>query len=279
MRAHLVQLDIAWEDKAKNHDRVADMLDKADVARGDFVLLPEMFDTGFSFNVERTNDKAGATLTFLLELADDLGVTVQGGRTVAACHQCMASNVMTTVEPGQKVLCEFTKIHPFSLGGEQEKFAGGDEVMTYQLRGANGRDGGAGRDDGRTDGESFTVAPAICYDLRFPELFRKGLRLGAELFAVGACWPSVRQAHWRALLIARAIENQAYVLGVNRVGSDPDTTEKPGLKYGGGSIVVSPKGEIIGELGDQPSVLSVAIDPKEVKRWRDVFPAWKDGRL
>lgn len=266
MRAHLVQLSIAWHDKAANHDRVAALLDKADVSPGDFVLLPEMFDTGFSFDVEATNDKNGTTLTFLLELADDLGVVVQGGRTVAACHseQCAARNIMTAAAPGQRVLCEYTKIHPFSLGGEQARFPGGSDVMVYPHAASDA---------------TFTIQPAICYDLRFPELFRAGLAKGADVIAIGACWPAARAAHWRALLIARAIENQAYALGVNRVGSDPDTTEKPGLKYAGGSIVVSPRGEVVGELGDEEGVLSVEVDPKEVRRWREIFPAWKDRRM
>lgn len=262
MRAHLVQLSIAWHDKAANHDRVATLLDKADVQPGDIILLPEMFDTGFSFDVEATNDKNGQTLQFLLDLADDLGAMVQGGRTVAACHaqHCAARNIMTAVAPGQRVLCEYTKIHPFSLGGEQARFPGGSEVVVYQHA-------------------DFTIAPAICYDLRFPELFRAALAMGADTIAIGACWPAARAAHWRALLIARAIENQSYVLGVNRVGADPDTTEKPGLKYAGGSIIVSPRGEIVGELDAQEGVLSAEIDAKEIRRWRDLFPAWKDRRL
>ncbi len=262
MRAHLVQLDIAWEDKPANFERVARLLDRVDVAPGDVVLLPEMFDTGFSFNVEATNDKNGQTLSFLLELADDLKAVVQGGRTVAACHaeQCAARNIMTVAAPGNRVLCEYTKIHPFSLGGEQARFPGGRDVMVYQHAG-------------------LTIAPAICYDLRFPELFRQGLAMGADAYALGACWPASRAAHWRALLIARAIENQAYVMGVNRVGADPDTTEKPGLKYGGGSIVVSPRGEVVGELAAEEGVLSAEIDPKEIRRWREIFPAWKDRRL
>jgi predicted amidohydrolase len=268
MRAHLVQLSIAWHDKAANHERVAALLDKADVSPGDFVLLPEMFDTGFSFDVEATNDKNGRTLEFLLELAEDLGVVVQGGRTVAACHseQCAARNIMTAVAPSNKVLCEYTKIHPFSLGGEQTRFPGGSDVMVYAHAVGVG-------------GDTFTIQPAICYDLRFPELFRAGLAKGADVIALGACWPAARASHWRALLIARAIENQAYVLGVNRVGADPDTAEKPGLKYAGGSIVVSPRGEVVGELGAEEGVLSVEVDAKEIRRWREVFPAWKDRRI
>jgi predicted amidohydrolase len=123
--------------------------------------------------------------------------------------------------------------------------------------------------------------PATCYDLRFPELFRDGLRAGAEVIALGACWPSVRHAHWRALLIARAIENQCFVLGVNRVGDDPaqigaGVGQVAGLRYLGGSLVVSPMGDVLGELGADEGVLSVEIHAQSVRDWRSKFRAWKD---
>ena len=137
---------------------------------------------------------------------------------------------------------------------EPEFFQGGSHVLTYTWN-------------------DLTVCPAICYDLRFPELFRKGLKLGAHIFALGANWPSPRQHHWRALAIARAIENQAFVLAVNRTGDDPH------LSYTGGTIAVDPKGDILGELTDQPGTLSVEIDPKALHDWRATFPAWKDMRL
>src|ERR1051325_4781369 len=188
-RAHLVQVDIAWEDPKENYERVRQLLDRADLRAGDLVLLPEMFDTGFSFNIQQTNDKGGGTLAFLVELADEFQVVVQGGRTVASCHKCAASNVMSVVAPQDgraRVACEYAKIHPFSIGREHEAFEAGAEIVMYAWEGAGVR-----------------VCPAICYDLRFPELFRLGLLRGAECFALGACWPSVRQHHWRAPLHPR----------------------------------------------------------------------------
>ncbi len=265
--AHLVQLNIAWHDKSVNHERVRQLLDKVDVQRGDLILLPEMFDTGFSFAFEDTNDKDGRTLTFLVELAQDTGAIVQGGRTVAPCHACNASNVMTVVSgDGQgRVLAEYAKMKLFSPGGEDGRFEKGRGVKTFEWSG-------------------MRVMPAVCYDLRFPELFRAGLALGAEVIALGACWPSVRQAHWRALLVARAIENQCIVLGVNRVGDDPPKTTlgvglTPGLHYAGGTVAVGPKGDVLGELADQSGVLSVACDLGAVHDWRAKFPAWKDAGL
>jgi predicted amidohydrolase len=264
MRAHLVQLDIAWEDAPANHDRVLALLDSAagGISRGDFILLPEMFDSGFSFNTHKTNDTQGRTLQFLLDLADDLGVVVQAGRTVAPCHRCSARNITSVVGPGQRLLCEYAKMHLFSPGGEDRAFEPGKDVVAYELP------------------EGVLVQPAICYDLRFPELFRVGRARGAEAIALGACWPSTRAHHWRALLIARAIENQALVLGVNRVGSDPPKENGfPAITYAGGSIAVSPTGEVLGELNDRPGVLSVPVDADAVRSWRSKFRCWGDARL
>jgi predicted amidohydrolase len=96
---------------------------------------------------------------------------------------------------------------------------------------------------------------------------------GAEVFAVGACWPAKRIHHWRALLIARAIENQAFVLGVTRTGREP------GVEYAGGTIAIDPTGKVLGELGPDEGVLSVEINPGTLRDWRGAFPAWKEHRL
>lgn len=258
MKAHLVQLDIAWEDKPANYRRVERLLDAAHVEPGDLVLLPEMFDTGFSLATETTSDRGGQTLRFLLSLATDLRVTVQGGRTVHDCHAAHASNRASVVSPQGDLLADYAKVHPFTFGREGERFAGGRDVTTYTWAGP---------------ARTLRVCPAVCYDLRFPELFRIGLLQGAEAFAVIANWPEARHAHWRALLTARAIENQALVLGVNRVGKDPH------LSYLGGSIALGPKGDVLGELGPEEGVLSVPVDPASVARWREVFPAWRDIKL
>jgi omega-amidase len=261
MRAHLIQLDIAWEAKQANYDKVERLVASIDAQPGDLILLPEMFDTGFSFNLKKTADYEGGTQRYLAQLASDLGVYVQGARTVHTPGAPHAHNRASIFNPQGKLIADFSKIHPFSLGMEQERFEGGDEVLTYQWTGPG------------EDPPSLTVCPAICYDLRFPELFRRGLLKGAEVFALGANWPEARVHHWRALLIARAIENQAFVLGVNRTGRDPN------LAYIGGSIAVGPRGEILGELGPEEAALSVEINPAELHAWRGKFPAWRDIKL
>ncbi|MFN0130951.1 MAG: nitrilase-related carbon-nitrogen hydrolase [Phycisphaerales bacterium] len=256
MRAHLVQIDIAWEDRKANFARARALLDDADVEPGDLIVLPEMFDTGFSMATERTADTDGATLRFLGDMAREFRATVQGGRTVAV--GAMAHNRAPVLGPDGALIAEYAKIHPFTYGKEHERFIGGTEVVTYEWR---------------WGAESIRVCPAICYDLRFPELFRLGLRRGAEVYAIGANWPEARQHHWRALLIARAIENQAVVLGVNRTGKDIN------LNYAGGTIAVSATGEVLGELAMAEGVLSLEADIKAARGWRSRFPAWRDSRL
>lgn len=261
MRAHLVQFDMRWEDKPFNRLRTRELLEAARPDPGDLAVLPEMFDTGFSFAFERTADSDGKTLGFLKDLARDLRITVHGARTVLGPDNRGRNRVSVTAPDGS-LICEYDKIHPFTLGKEPEHFTGGDTVTTYTWS--------SGRDD--KDG-ALTVCPAICYDLRFPELFRLGLLKGAEVFALGSSWPAAREFHRHTLSVARAIENEAYVLSVNRCGSDPSLT------YAGGSLAVSPKGEILGQLDDREGVLSVEIDPGALRVWRRTFPAWKDHRL
>ncbi len=260
MRAHLVQPDIAWEDPGENFRRVDRLISSAPIEPGDLVVLPEMFAVGFSLNIDTTAPSALETLDYLLNLADDLDAIVLGGRPVKNCDCARATNNLTAAAPGRKVLCDYSKIHPFSFGKEPEAFTGGDEILLFDWPAPGGA-------------EPLRVCPTICYDLRFPELYRRGMLMGAETLVIAANWPEARQTHWRTLALARAIENQAFVLAVNRTGPDPH------LNYVGGTIAVSPRGEVLGELGDEVGVLSVEIDPAALRAWRAEFPAWRDARL
>jgi predicted amidohydrolase len=259
VRAHLVQLDIAWEDKPANHERIRALLAPCLIEPGDIIALPEMFDTGFSIRVERTTTDPERSVEFLRAIASAHRATViasipvmeDGGRARNRAH---------IVDAAGEIAATYDKVHPFSYGLESQRFSGGDEACTVRIAmGATSR--------------PTIICPVVCYDLRFPELFRLGLDRGAEVFVVVANWPRERAEHWRALLIARAIENQAIVLGVNRAGTDPN------LSYAGGSIAIDPRGRILGEAGPGEGVLSVVIDPEWVRTWRDKFPSWRDRRV
>lgn len=259
MRAHLVQLDIRWKDKAANYARVHELVAAAKPAPQELVVLPEVFDTGFTLDLMASPDDDGATLAFQKELARKWSVTVHACRTVKGADG-KGRNRATVVSPKGEIVAEYDKVHPFSLGPEGKResdcFTAGKVVVTYEWT---------------CNGQTLHVCPVICYDLRFPELFRRGLAAGAEMFIVPANWPDTRVFHWTTLLTARAIENQAFVLGANRAGQDP------ALKYPGKSIAIGPMGETLAEADEKECVLSVEIDRKLLDSWRSKFPAWKEA--
>ena len=248
-----VQFDIAWEDKAANFSRVRALLADARPARGSLIVLPEMFATGFSMNLAITRQSgAREDEAFLAALAREHRAFVIGGVVSPGAGE-MGRNESVAFSPSGELLARYVKIHPFSLGGEAQGHEAGREVVTFACGG-------------------FTVAPFVCYDLRFPEIFRAAAHRGANLFTVIALWPVKRQHHWLTLLQARAIENQAYVVGVNRVGSEPQFT------YAGRSVVVDPHGIVIADAGEQERVMHAVLDVETVESWRRDFPALRDAR-
>ena len=247
-----VQLDIAWEDKAANFRRVESLLQGTPPATGSLVVLPEMFASGFSMNLAVTRQNAAhEDETFLAGLARKYGVFVTGG-VVSRGSGEMGRNDAVVFSPDGRLLARYAKIHPFSLSGETQKHEAGTEIVTFSWAG-------------------FTVAPFVCYDLRFPEIFRAAAQRGANLFVVMALWPAKRQQHWLTLLQARAIENQAYVVGVNRVGREPE------FLYAGRSVVVDPQGVIVADAGEREQVLTAALEPEVAITWRHHFPALRDA--
>lgn len=247
------QLDIAWEDKPENFRRVREMLAAADVQPGALVALPEMFATGFSMHVDTIAEaEDGPTHVFLAELAAELKSHVVGG-VVTRASDGRGRNDAVVFGPDGRQVARYAKLHPFSFVGETKHYQAGSELTAFR------------------SGE-FNVAPFVCYDLRFPEAFRLAVARGAELMVVIANWPAPRDAHWRALLPARAIENQCYVLAVNRAGSDPH------VPYAGSSMIVTPRGETAAIADARPQVLTAEIDRQPLLEYRREFPALADMR-
>jgi len=246
-----VQLDIVWENKRANHDKVRDFVGAAKLPAGSLVVLPEMFATGFSMDVDQTAQSGEAeTEAFLSTLAKERSLFVCGG-VVTRGPDGRGLNQSVTFSPDGARLDRYAKIHPFSYGGETLKYSAGSEVHVYKV--------------GGTPTASF-----VCYDLRFPEIFRNAARRGAELYTVIANWPEPREAHWLALLKARAIENQAYVIGVNRCGRDPK------LSYSGRGQVIDPRGSILADGGNAEGVFRAEIDLEALRTYRKEFPALQD---
>jgi len=247
------QFDIVWEDKAANFDRVRALVKDASVERGALIVLPEMFATGFSMRLETILEpEQGPTQQFLSQLARETGAYVIGGVAISN-RDGRGRNEALVVDPQGRDILRYCKLHPFSLGGEDKHFAPGEETCSF----------GWG---------PFNVAPFICYDMRFPEIFRHQTRLGAQVLVVIANWPVARDAHWQTLLRARAIENQAYVIGVNRVGNDPQ------LAYAGHSMIIDPRGETLSMAGEAPQIIQSQLQIESLLAYRRQFPALRDMR-
>lgn len=243
------QWDLAWEDPEANFARASELLEHVDGA--DLVILPEMFSTGFSMDVATVaeEDSSGAE-KYLRNLAEEKDAAVLGG-LVRGQEDGWGRNELIGFAPGGGELVRYQKNRTFRYTGESQHYVNGKEVSLFEW-------------------QAWKVAPLICYDLRFPELFRRATAKGAELIVVIASWPSVRVEHWVTLLRARAIENQAYVVGVNRTGQDPNN------EYPGRSVVIDPWGEIVADAGDRDGLVEAGISLETVRGWRDEFPALED---
>lgn len=251
MKIHAVQFAPTWENKAGSFERLHQLFEKSPPQPGSLIVLPEMFATGFSHQLNITlEEEGGQTEVFLRELAAHWQCAVLGG-VVTPGPNGMGHNQALAISPEGVELARYTKIRPFSLGGESEVHAPGNNLVVFDWQGIN-------------------IAPLICYDLRFPELARAALGQGAELFIYIAAWPARRIQHWLTLLQARAIENQAYVLGVNRCGEEPSTT------YCGRTVLVDPYGVIIADASDGEKVLKAEVHASVVSDWRRDFPGVRD---
>lgn len=247
-----VQLDIQWESKSSNHRRVRELLQEACIQPGSLIILPEMFDTGFSMNLEKTAQTQGRESEhFLKDLAVQYASTVLGGVVSPAVEGC-AGNEAVAFSPEGELLARYRKQRPFSLVGEADHYPAGSESVIFWWNGVS-------------------VAPFICYDLRFPELFRPPVFQGAEMLVVIACWPAARSEHWVRLLQARAIENLAITVGVNRCG------EEPNLKFDGRSCAFDHMGQQLLQASSEPQILQCSVDIESMRRWRNKFPALRDA--
>lgn len=252
MKVFAVQSDIHWENRAANYANVREMIIRADVPAGSLIVLPEMFDVGFSMNTAATDPgDPSISEAFVRELAIERKSAVLAG-VVARAGGGQLANEAVAIGPDGSELGRYRKCRTYSLAGEDRHYCAGTGHVTFEWDGCR-------------------IAPFICYDLRFPELFRPAAPQ-VDLIIVIASWPEPRIEHWFRLLQARAIENLAYVLGVNRTGRDPS------LNYVGRSCFFDPRGNPVFEADARQQVLSADLDPVEARRWRGQFPVLRDMR-
>jgi predicted amidohydrolase len=255
MRIAAVQHDIVWNDRAANFARLAPMIAGAAGAGAELVLLTETFSTGFSVDTDDfAEDEDGPSSAFLRAQAAATGAWVCGSCPEVppgASEDRRPHNSFVLAGPDGTVH-RYRKIHPFTYGGEDKHVRPGDELVTVQIGG-------------------LRVSPFVCYDLRFADEFWQRAAQ-TDVYLVPANWPASRRLHWQTLLQARAIENQAYVVGCNRVG------DGGGLAYCGDSRIVDPTGELLATASQGESILFADVTADHVLDVRTRFRFMQDRR-
>ena len=250
LRVSLIQTDLVWNDPTANRARFTTKL-AALAGRTDLVILPEMFTTGFSMDVaERAEAHPGPTLTWLREQSASLDAAVVG--SVMVRDGADYRNRLYWAEPGGRAL-HYDKKFLFKTAGEHEHYTPGTETLTVAYRG-------------------WKIRPLVCYDLRFPEWSRNDPADPYDLLLYVASWPAPRAYDWRTLLAARAIENQAYVAAVNRVGEDG-----AGLRYRGDSTIIDPgpRSRLV-SLAEAPATVTVLLELDGLRALRRRLPFLAD---
>jgi predicted amidohydrolase len=251
MKVAAVQHDIAFEDAPATCAALRPLLDQASAAGARLIVLTEMFATGYTMRPERfAEDEGGPVEQWLLEQAKARDAHLIGSVAQRGPDGRFRNNGLVASPDGR--LERYAKIHPFTYSREHEHYAAGEKSLTVDL-----------------DGVRTSIF--VCYDLRFADDFWP-LAPDTDLYVVPANWPRERREHWRVLLRARAVENQAYVVGVNRVGSRGD------LHYVGDSAVIDPLGRALVEASEAPAVLVAEIDPATVASVRRDLPFLPDRR-
>ncbi len=244
----LVQAPLNFGAIAANLAAFAELL--VDAQGADLILLPEMFNTGFNMDSSQHAEPVdGATTQWMLKQASKLNAVVCGSLNIRVAEGDHRNRLIWARPDGS--YSWYDKRHLFRMAGEHQRYTAGNQQLKVELKG-------------------WRIRPLICYDLRFPVWSRDA---GAtDLLLYVACWPSVRSSSWNRLLAARAIENQCYVAGVNRIGEDHN-----GLAHSGDSQVLDYLGDAMLHIRDQGGVFRASLSADKLNRYRDKFPAWQDA--
>ncbi len=246
----IAQMNITWENSNENMKKVENFVKKASEDKVELILFPEMALTGFTMAINNLSLTEDEIINWIKKVAIENKMNIGLGFAIKVDEKGKNKYVIASKEG--RILVKYTKIHPFSYGGENVKYCSGDEICICRIN-------------------QFNITPFICYDLRFPEIFQIASK-EAEIIIVAASWPESREDHWIILLKARAIENQCYVIGINRVGLGN------GLQYNGGSIFVSPSGKILNEINSEETIIIRDLEIKKVLEVKEKFNIKKDRR-
>ena len=246
MKTTILQRDINWGDPKANIQRADEAISRN--AGSDLYVLPEMFSTGFCTSPEGIAERDDTTLQWMKSKACEIDAAIAG--SIAVEEDGKYYNRFYFVKPDGEVT-HYDKKHLFTYGGEHLRFTAGEERVVVEWRGVR-------------------ILLEVCYDLRFPIWARN--RGDYDMILYVASWPTPRVGAWSALLVARAIENQCYVAGVNRVGTDP------ACEYCGGSVIIDPYGRTIATCADNTECEATAkIDMEALEVFREKFPVLKDA--
>lgn len=245
----IFQAYLFWENAEKNLQNLGLRL-SALKGKTDLILLPEMFNTGFTMNVEKCAERMdGMTMGWMYDTAKSFDCVVAG--TLIIEEEGKFYNRFVWMSPDGSFV-HYDKRHLFGMAGEDKVFTPGNSRIMLKLKG-------------------WKICPMICYDLRFP-VWSRNQEEGYDLLVYTASWPDKRSAHWRALIPARAIENQAFVIGVNRVGHDGNE-----VYYSGGSMCISPLGDVVYYKPEDEDLYTFTLNPKDLENAREQFPFLQDA--
>lgn len=251
MKIALVQYSPAWEDKESNRKKILSLIEGVEGV--ELFIFPEMTLTGFTMKSKEMSETIqGISFRFFSSIAKEKSANIFTG--IIERRDKRVYNTLIHIRPDGNLVKLYRKIHPFSYSGEDEQYNAGTKPAMTKIR-------------------RWKIGLTICYDLRFPELFRKYGKKRSHLIVNIANWPDSRIEHWRTLLKARAIENQCYIVGVNRVGNDPK------LNYVGFSSVFDPMGKEIVAVENEEKVINVELNKNYVNEVREKFPFLDDIKL
>lgn len=250
MNIAAIQSDLVWEDPDKNRSCFSRIIDDLD-SNTEMVVLPEMFTTGFSMNsIAMAEPMNGNTVEWMRITSEKNGVAIVGSLVIKEDDKFF--NRLIFMKP-DGTFSYYDKGHLFRMERENLYFTKGIRPLIVSWSG-------------------FNISLQICYDLRFP-VWSRIRNNNFDLLIYIANWPGNRRDAWNTLLRARAMENQCYVAGINRIGEDGE-----GLSYSGDSVILGPKGETIASLSKcQEGIITTNLSLRNLQRFRDKFPVWKDA--
>lgn len=247
-----IQIDLEFGNPDANRNKMIEMIENAASESPDIIVLPEMWNTSFSMkNLHSIADQEGEpTKTIVSNLAKKYKLNIVAG-SIADRYENKIYNRLYVVDREGKIHCSYDKVHLVKHAREDEFLTAGSEAKVFDIDGT-------------------PCGAIICYDIRFPEIARTLALKGAKILFIPAQWPETRIEHWKTLATARAIENQMYVVAVNRIGSEFKAN------FPGRSMIVDPWGNIVAESNGEETILKAAIDIDLVDRVRKKIPCFQD---